>query len=162
MDCTFDTQNGRFNYRVGAIIIEKNRLLVVKNDVAPYYYSVGGRVKINEDSASAVLREVKEETGMDVEIDRLGFVCEKFFIEKVSKVRFHEIGFYYFMKRKQEDKPTGSNVDAGSFYEGNTKNQLVWLPLDTIKDAYIYPEFLKTERLGEHQGIKHIIANQLD
>jgi len=42
-DLTFETQYGRFNYRVGAIIIDDGKLLMVKNPNSPYYYSVGGR-----------------------------------------------------------------------------------------------------------------------
>lgn len=162
MDLTFKTEYGRFNYRVGAIIIENNKLLMVKNEIAPYYYSVGGRVKLNEDSESAVLREVKEETGVDFEIDRLGFICENFFIEEISKIRFHEIGFYYFMNRSKESKLLFNDFADDDFYEGSSKNRLVWLPLDSLKDTYLYPEFLKTELLKKQKGIKHIIVNQIE
>ena len=48
MDLTFNTLDGKFNYRVGAIIIHDNKLLVVKNRKATYFYSVGGRVNYNE------------------------------------------------------------------------------------------------------------------
>jgi len=33
MDCTFKTEEGKFNYRVGAIIIHDNKLLMVKNNM---------------------------------------------------------------------------------------------------------------------------------
>lgn len=36
-DLTLKTVNGRFNYRVGTIIIKDNKLLMVKNDSGPYY-----------------------------------------------------------------------------------------------------------------------------
>lgn len=38
MDCTFKTGQGRFNYRVGAIIIHENNILMVKNSRDSYYY----------------------------------------------------------------------------------------------------------------------------
>ena len=85
MDLTFKTEQGRFNYRVGAIIIQNGKLLMVKNKILPYYYTVGGRVKMNETSEEAVLREVFEETGVHFEIDRLGFIHENFFIEQIKK-----------------------------------------------------------------------------
>ena len=65
LDLTFKTEEGKFNYRVGAIIIKDNKILMVKNESAPYYYSVGGRVKLNETSEEAVLRETFEETGIE-------------------------------------------------------------------------------------------------
>lgn len=44
MDLTFQTLEGRFNYRVGAIIINNGNILVDKNHESTYFYSVGGRV----------------------------------------------------------------------------------------------------------------------
>ncbi|MGD9567937.1 MAG: NUDIX domain-containing protein [Sedimentibacter sp.] len=60
MDLTFKTINGRFNYRVGAIIINNGNVLVVKNHKSTYFYSVGGRVHFNETCEEAVKREVKD------------------------------------------------------------------------------------------------------
>ena len=69
-DLSFYTKQGSFTYRVGAIIIKDNKLLMVKNEDYPYYYTVGGKVKINESSEEAVIREAFEETGVALEIDR--------------------------------------------------------------------------------------------
>lgn len=44
-DITFPTKDGVFNMRVGAIILHDDKVLMVKNNRDPYYYSVGGRVK---------------------------------------------------------------------------------------------------------------------
>lgn len=56
MDLTFNTSKVRFNYRVGAIIIKDDRLLVVKNSKATYFYSVCGRVNYNETCEEAIKR----------------------------------------------------------------------------------------------------------
>lgn len=42
----------------------------MRNSEAPYVYSVGGRVKYNETTAEAVVREVQEETGITLVPDR--------------------------------------------------------------------------------------------
>lgn len=78
-DLSFKMKQGEFTYRVGAIIIKDKKLLMAKNEDAPYYYSIGGKVKINETSEEAVIREVFEETGVVFEIDRLAFIYERFF-----------------------------------------------------------------------------------
>ena len=57
-DLTFRTRCGTFNYRVGAVIIHDGRLLLMKNEEEPYYYTVGGRVRFNETTEEAVIREV--------------------------------------------------------------------------------------------------------
>ena len=52
---------------------------MAKNDVDDYYYSIGGVVHMGETSKQAVLREVREETGISYEIDRLAIVNESMF-----------------------------------------------------------------------------------
>ena len=79
MDCTFTTDQGTFNYRVGAIILDENRLLMAHNRRYNQYYTVGGRVHLHEASEEAMIREICEETGVKAEIDRLGFIHENFF-----------------------------------------------------------------------------------
>ena len=70
--------DGILNVRAGAIIMKDGKLLMVGND-RDYLYSVGGRVKFGETAEEAVVREVLEETGVQMEIDRLGFVHENYF-----------------------------------------------------------------------------------
>ena len=62
--------DGILNIRVGAIIMKDGKILMVGND-RDYLYSVGGRVKFGETAEEAVVREVLEETGVQMEIDRL-------------------------------------------------------------------------------------------
>ena len=57
-DLSFKTEQGGFTYRVGAIIIKDNNLLMVKHEDYPCYYTVGGRVRLNETSEEAIIREV--------------------------------------------------------------------------------------------------------
>ena len=85
MDLTFKTVYGRFNYRVGAIIIHNGRYLLMKNPEAPYLYSVGGRVHYGETTGEAVVREVLEETGIALEIDRPVFFRNRFLTRKFQK-----------------------------------------------------------------------------
>ncbi|MBQ1735833.1 MAG: NUDIX domain-containing protein, partial [Lachnospiraceae bacterium] len=70
---------GVVNIRVGAIIIKENKVLMVKNNRDDYYYSVGGRIQFGETAEQAIKREVKEELGCEMEVDRLGFICEAYF-----------------------------------------------------------------------------------
>lgn len=72
MDCTFKTEQGNFNYRVGVIITDGRKVLMARNpnEERAFYYSVGGRVRFGESMEEAALRELKEETGLDCEIDR--------------------------------------------------------------------------------------------
>jgi ADP-ribose pyrophosphatase YjhB (NUDIX family) len=154
-DLTFKTDQGKFNYRVGAIIIRDKKLLMIKNDSAPYYYSVGGRVKLNETSEEAVIRETFEETGIKFEIDRLAFIHENFFDEEITGEHYHEIAFFYLMKEN-----TDMNLICNSFGDQGAKEHLNWLPFDDLDKTHIYPEFFKTKLLKNITGIEHIISRE--
>ena len=78
-DLCVKMQDGILNIRVGAIIIKDGKFLMVENDRFEHMYSVGGRLKFGETTEEAVVREVYEETGVKMEIDRLGFIHENFF-----------------------------------------------------------------------------------
>ena len=78
-DMTVPCGSGIINIRVGAIILKNGRFLMVGNSRSDYLYSVGGRLKFGETAEEAVRREVFEETGIRMEVERLGFVHENYF-----------------------------------------------------------------------------------
>lgn len=73
-DCCFSADDNWFRYRTGAIIIEDGSFLVVKSESSKYFYTVGGGVHMNEKSEECIVREVREETGVDYEVDRLAVI----------------------------------------------------------------------------------------
>ncbi len=153
MDCSFKTNEGRFNFRVGAIIIHHGMLLMVKNSRDPYYYSVGGRVKMNESIESTATREVFEETGIKFEIDRLAFIHENFFTLNSNNERFHELSFFFYMKPNEDTIFIGER-----FTEGGIEERLEWLPLCELENLNIFPQFFKTELLEPVFEIKHFVT----
>ncbi len=156
MDLTFQTKEGKFNYRVGAIIINNGNILLVKNPKSTYFYSVGGRVHFNETCEEAVRREVKEELGINMEIDRPVFFHEQFFDEKDTKEHFHEISIYYLMKMTENIE----DIICDSFTENEIKEALVWLPMDSLDKYTVFPRFFATELSNLPVGMKSIVDIQ--
>lgn len=148
MDLTFRTARGRFNYRVGAIIIHDGRILLMKNEESPYLYSVGGRVHFDETTEEAVIREVYEEIGIEMSVERPLFFQEQFFDEEVTGEHVHEIGVYYLM----QDSEALGDLHCDSTTERGMPEELVWIPLTEIGQYYIVPESVSSElnRLPEH------------
>ena len=142
--------DGILNIRAGAIIMKDGKLLMVSNG-GDYLYSVGGRVKFGETAEEAIAREVFEETGVQMEIDRLGFVHENYFYgdapSNLNKL-IYEITFFFYMKVPDTFAPISE-----SFTEDNSKEHLRWVSLD--EDMKMYPEFFRTELKDPTDTVKH-------
>lgn len=158
-DCTVKIDDGLLNVRVGAIILKDGKFLMVKNDREKYFYSVGGRIKFGETAQEAVVREVLEETGVRMEIDRLGFVHEHFFKtdaqddEKGREILVYEISFFFYMKTPENFEPV-----CKSFTENGCKETVEWISFDS--DAICYPEFFKTELKNPQKNVKHLVTGE--
>ncbi|PEL14970.1 DNA mismatch repair protein MutT [Bacillus wiedmannii] len=64
--------------RVTGILIEDEEVLLVKQKVANRNWSLpGGRVENGETLEEAMIREMREETGLEVKIKKLLYVCDK-------------------------------------------------------------------------------------
>lgn len=67
------------NVRATAVLVEDGRILLVRQRVsADRAWSLpGGRVQRGETIGEAVIRETREETGLDVVVDRLLYLADK-------------------------------------------------------------------------------------
>jgi 8-oxo-dGTP pyrophosphatase MutT (NUDIX family) len=149
--------SGYFMHKAGAIIIHEHKVLMVKNENYTCYYTVGGRVNLGETSEDAVLREVLEETGIRLEIDRLAFIHENYFVGSIfgGEDEFHhEVAFYYLMKQSDETKDikcTSVGADGGA-------ESLFWLPISELSNYDLFPDFYKTELLDLKKEVGHFIT----
>ena len=103
MDINFKGEGYTFNFRVACLIRNGNKILVEKNNQVDYYSLVGGRCKLGEDSATAIKREIFEETGEETEYIRSVGICENFFISRYSHSPYHEILIIHELKFKNPE-----------------------------------------------------------
>ena len=156
-DITLEVGGGYFIYKVGAIIIHENKVLMVKNENHAYYYTVGGRANFGETSEDAVLREVYEETGIELEVDRLAYIHENYFTAdflEINNAPCHEIAFYYLMKHCDEVE----NIKCSSVGADGGTESLHWLPIADLAGYELFPEFYKTELHNIRNEVGHFIT----
>ncbi len=136
-DVSFHTKCGRFNYRVCAVMVRRGKLLAMHDEVSPYYYLPGGRVKLHERAEDALVREVREELGVEAKIVRPLWLNQAFFTEDVKKEKFHELCLYFLTEAG------GLPEESFTRREGKHTHVFEWLPFERLKDEYLYPVFIK-------------------
>jgi mutator protein MutT len=109
---------------VGGVVLDGSRVLLVKRGQPPLqgeWSLPGGAVELGETLASALVREVREETGIDV---RVGPVVEVF--ERVHRVDDGRVEFHYVV------------VDylcaavGGSLAPGSDAADALWVDVDEL------------------------------
>jgi len=136
-----DPFSGRARIRSCALVVREKKLLLVKQNAPtrpePIWLPPGGEVLFSESLEKAALREVEEETGMQISVSHLAAVHE--FIEQP----YHAVEFYFAAS------VTGGNLITGSDPELNDDEQQImecaFLPLDELKKLPVYPDFLSEE-----------------
>lgn len=88
---------------VGVLISDKDRYLIVKMGKDPNsdLWSIpGGLVEIGERVSEAAVREVKEETGLDVNLVRVIGVVDKIIRDGDSNVKYHFVIIDYLAEQR--------------------------------------------------------------
>ena len=129
--------DGIVNIRVGAIIVKDGKALMVKSKFGDYCYSVGGRVKFGETAEQAVVREVFEETGYTLSVDRLGYVNEVYFINDNPNAfgkPVYELAFYFYMNVPEDFTSLPDRIADG-------EEPFAWVAPDD--PGTLYPDFMR-------------------
>jgi len=130
----------RFNYRVAAIIIIDNHVLLQTAEGEGFWILPGGRCELMETSQEALVREMKEELDVKVEIGSLVWIVENFF--GFDTELWHEIGLYY-----TAGLPNSSPIlSLEELTCEDTGLQILfrWFKLEDIDTIKLYPSFLKS------------------
>ena len=143
-----------FIYRVAGILRNNNKVLFQVEDGG--YLIPGGRVEFNESSIDGIIREFKEELGIEVSIKRLLAVGENFMNYEDCKI--HNLAFYYELDSSNLDLI--SNESFSCLDEVNNKLDFKWVSLEELKGIDIYPTNLKDIILTNSQEIQHFVYTE--
>ena len=135
-------------------VLVKNNWVLVRDKNGSAYALPGRHIKIGETLEAGLVREYKEETGVDIEVKRLLW-SEECFWEWNGKLA-HNIAFYYLI-----EECDGCKIpDNGEFvsHKDNCNVVIGWMDIEEIQNVTIYPEFIKTEIHNLNGEIKHFIS----
>lgn len=139
---TFERENSQFNFRVAGLLFHNGRLLLHTTKQDNFWNLPGGRVEFHESSEQALVREMQEELGLAVHVDRLVYLDEAFF-EYDSK-QYHEIGFYYLVSLEDAEHDYFQREEPFVGLEDDGRLIFQWFSEQEISDLEVYPEILRT------------------
>jgi 8-oxo-dGTP pyrophosphatase MutT (NUDIX family) len=150
---TFDEDHIRFTNRIAGVAFDRERVLLHRTDGMDFWALPGGRAELLEPSPQTLVREMQEEIGVEVQVDRLLWVAENFFT--YGPRSFHEIGFYFLMHLP----PDSPLRDQASFvgHEDDMDVHFEWLPVATLEKVALYPTFLRAGLKNLPASTAHII-----
>ena len=119
---------------VGAIVVDRGRVLLVRRGTEPLrgqWSLPGGLVEVGEALTAALVREVNEETGLDVKVVELIELLDRIHRED-GRVRFHYVIADYLCKVVGGSLRAASDADEVRWVERAEWNSHGALVLDPI------------------------------
>ena len=110
---------------IGALVICEGKILLEKRKSEPgrgKWSIPGGLVELGESAERAVVREVKEETGLEVEKPELFDVVDNVELDEDGRIKYHFVMIDYFVKLR-----------SGVLKASSDAEELKWVPLDEVE-----------------------------
>lgn len=144
----------KLNIRVGCIIKYQNKILVEKNKNVDFAVIPGGRVQTLENSNNTLIRELKEELGIDFSNEQFNLISiiENFF--KFDNTKYHELYLVYQTELKND-----YNLQDGFTNLDNQDSKYYFLSEEAFKQEKLLPDILKD--LTKEKEFKHYIVDEL-
>jgi 8-oxo-dGTP diphosphatase len=117
---------------VGAIIVRDDRVLLARRINPPLQgeWSIpGGLVEVGETSREAIIREVREETSLEIEPTKLVEVFERILRDQESRVQYHYVLIDYYCR-----------IISGAEGAGSDVGEICWASIDDLEKMSVSPE----------------------
>lgn len=148
-DICIDVNEYRVNLRVAAIVQRGDEVLLCRPPGHDWWFLPGGRIKVNEDSLTAVRRELNEEIGPGFEVQKPTAIVENFF--NLDDRRFHEICTIY--------EVTWHGAALTATVEDVTE-VFGWFSLAELSDVVLKPDFIKQRILNPRAELELIVNRE--
>jgi 8-oxo-dGTP diphosphatase len=126
---------------VGAVIIRNGKILLEKRKGEPgrdKWTIPGGLVELGESAEQTVMREVKEETNLEVEQPKLIDVVNNITLDEDGRIKYHFVIVDYFVKLK-----------GGTLKAADDAAELRWVKFSEVENYDLtksFKEFFQRNR----------------
>jgi mutator protein MutT len=134
---------------VGAVIVEDGRVLLVRRGNEPmkgHWTLPGGLLELGESLTNGVIREVREETGLNVEVVELIELLDRIHRDE-TRVRYHYVIADYLCRVVGGQLQAASDADAVRWVERAEWNSHTALKLDPITARVIEAGWQRSQEL---------------
>jgi 8-oxo-dGTP diphosphatase len=141
---------------VGAVIVNCGRVLLVRRGTEPllgHWSLPGGMLELGESLNEGVIREVREETGLEVEPVELIELLDRIHRED-DRIRYHYVIADYLCRVTGGELLAGSDADAARWVERAEWNSHSALKLDPIAVRVIEAGWQRAQAL-QLEGKNH-------
>ncbi len=146
---SFPVAGGRFHHRAAGVCVDDGYVLLHRSVDDDFWGLPGGRVEFGEASSQAIVREMREELGLEARTERLLWVVENFFTR--GEMRRHALGMYYLISFPRDaaiyDK-TRTHEGVEDVEDSQLRLLFRWFPIETLPEVRLFPTFL---RAGLHE-----------
>lgn len=102
-------ENQHVNVIVRALIFEEGELVFTEWTSKKWSFLIGGRIDFGESILTALHREIMEETGANITVDRLAYFSENIF-KHANGNEYHEYGYYFLVQTDRIILPDGAAI----------------------------------------------------
>ena len=132
--------------RATAVLIENGHILLTEQRVSESlsrgWSLPGGTLEIGETLEKCVVREVKEETGLDVAVERLLYICDRIMDRR------HVVHITFAVRRVGGELQLGSEPEAGA----SPIKSVRMVPLSELRQCGFSERFCALAKAGFPNG----------